>query len=112
MAIEIDVDKTLLEIAQSAQRPAPERHRLTAVRAREFRQHLAPGLFHLPHPFVCRREHRLGRGEEGGSGTEFGNHPLQSFHLRERFEPGGVAAHLTGVAAEVLEAAGRCVGLE
>ena len=72
VAIEIHADEALPELVQSAQRPAPHRHRhgLTALRTCEFSQHLPPGRLHSSHPFMGRGEHRLGRGEVGGGGAD------------------------------------------
>jgi len=61
---------------------------------------------------VVRGQHRLGGGEIGGHRAQVAHQLLQGLDLREGREIVFVTLHLLGVVAEVLELAGRRVGLE
>ncbi len=73
---------------------------------------LVPRRLHLVDPLVAGGQDRLGGGEVRGRGPEVGHQFLERFDLGKGFEPGPMGGHFRGVVAEILELAGRGVGLQ
>ncbi len=73
---------------------------------------LVPRRLHLVDPLVAGGQDRLGGGEVRGRGPEIGHQFLKRFDLGQGIEPVPMGRHFRGVVAEVLELAGRRVGLQ
>ena len=109
---EIGLHVGLLEVGEQVPGLLAESAGRALGRVRHLREHRVPGRLHPFHPFVVRGQHRLGGGEIGGHRAQVAHQLLQGLDLREGLQAVVVTLHLVGVIAEVLELAGRGVGLE
>ena len=102
----------LLEIAELALGLLAEGRRAPLGRIADLGEDLVPRRLHLVDPVVTGGQDRLGGGEVRGRGPEVDHQFLKRFDLGKGTEPVPMGRHFRGVVAEVLELAGRGVGLQ
>ena len=102
----------LLEVAELALGLLAEGRSAPLGRIADLGEDLVPRRLHLVDPLVAGGQDRLGGGEVRGRGPEVDHQFLKRFDLGKGLEPVPMGRHFRGVVAEVLELAGRGVGLQ